>query len=54
VPHQAQNFLTYAGALGGNVGPHVLLGPDDVVSRCFMRDWAQIVESASHTRVRIR
>jgi len=54
VPHQCQNFLSYATALGGNVGPHILLGPDDIVSRCFMRDWAQIVSTATGVRVETR
>ena len=54
VPHQVSNFLNYATALGTSVGPHVLLGPDDTVSRCYMRDWAQIVESATHVPVKIR
>ena len=54
VPHQTQNFMTYAGALGGNVGPHVLIGPTDTVSRCFMRDWSQIVSSGTGVRVQVR
>jgi hypothetical protein len=61
VPHQAQNFLIYAQALGGYVPPIVLLPPpkpeDDVEwahIQVNMGDWRDIVETATGVKVEIR
>lgn len=61
VPHQANNFLTYANALGGFTTPHVLIGPpkgDDEIENAHiaveMSDWAAIVSSATGSKVTIR
>jgi hypothetical protein len=58
---QAWNFITYAHALGGFNGRHVLLSPelpDDEAEaqhiRVLMSDWASIVSTATGVQVEIR
>jgi hypothetical protein len=60
-PHQAQNFLTYAKALGNWCSPCVLLpdrsvgeGEDRSEMNCHLADWVSIVGSAMDTEVEIR
>lgn len=54
--HQAANFMNYASALGGNIGPHVLLGPPekDDFTKMQMAEWAVNVTTATGVRVDIR
>lgn len=61
VPHQAQNFVTYARALGGFEMPVYLIAPplsDDEVEndhiRINMEDWRQIVETGQGWPVEMR
>lgn len=57
VPHQAQNFITYANALGASEAPHVLIAPplgegsDADLLLTEMCDWAELVQSSTGTRV---
>lgn len=59
--HQVSNFVKYATALGGYVGPVVLLPPpvpadprDWDYIQVKMADWASMVESCLHVEVEIR
>lgn len=63
VPHQAQNFITYATALGGYVAPIVLIsppmseaedGPEYDHIKVELADWASVVETATGMPVEIR
>jgi hypothetical protein len=61
VPNQAQNFVTYATALGDYGTPFVLYSPprcDDEAQWAYicveMADWRQIVESGTGVKVEIR
>ena len=60
VPHQVQNFIQYANALGGYHPPIVLLSPkmgDDEAEwdhiQVEMSDWRSIVETATGMAVDI-
>jgi hypothetical protein len=61
VPHQANNFRTYAASLGGFEPPFILLRPDvmpDEPERAHVEvnlsDWASIVKTATGVPVEIR
>lgn len=58
--HQAQNFMTYAAALGPSLAPHVLIAPepepdenDQLYIDMQMDAWREIVQSGTGVKVEI-